>query len=50
MNPRTVRKIFRDVEQLAEVVAETIGRLDAEGRGELARPLEAALVQLSGVR
>lgn len=46
----TVRKVFRDVEALAEVVADTVEKLDARGLGDLARPLEAALVKLAGKR
>lgn len=46
----TVRKVFRDVEALAEVVADTVEKLDARGLGELARPLEEALVKLAGRR
>ena len=43
-----VRGIFRDVENLAGVAADTVEQLDARGLPELARPLEAALVQLAG--
>ena len=42
------RGLLADVEHLAEVVAETIGRLHKIGRGDLARPLEAALERLGG--
>lgn len=48
MKQRTVRKVFRDVESLAEVAADTVEQLDARGMGELARPLESALVNLAG--
>lgn len=50
LKPRTVRGIFRDVEHLAEVAADTVEQLDARGLDELARPLEAALVRLAGRR
>lgn len=40
------RGLLVDVEHLAEVVAETIGRLHAAGRGDIARPLESALDRL----
>lgn len=50
MRPRAVRKIFRDVEYLAEVVADTVGKLHATGRADLAQPLEDALDKLAGGR
>lgn len=40
------RGLLADVEHLAEVVAETIGRLHTAGRGDIARPLESALTRL----
>lgn len=48
LKPRTVRKIFGDVEHLAEVATDTVERLDARGLGDLARPLEDAVVRLAG--
>lgn len=44
------RGLLADVEHLAEVVAETIGRLHAARRGEIARPLEEALGRLGKTR
>lgn len=46
----TDRGLLADVEHLAEVVAETIGRLHAARRGDIARPLEDALARLGGRR
>ena len=44
------RGLLTDVEHLAEVVAETIGRLHRAGRGDIARPLEHALGRLGRTR
>lgn len=44
------RRLLADVEHLAEVVAETIGRLHRAGRGDIARPLESALGRLGRTR
>lgn len=44
------RGLLADVEHLAEVVAETIGRLHRAGRSDIARPLESALARLGGRR
>lgn len=40
------RGLLADVEHLAAVVADTIGRLHAARRGDIARPLEEALDRL----
>ena len=44
------RGLLADVEHLAEVVGETIGRLHRAGRGDIARPLESALGRLGRTR
>ena len=41
-------RLLADVENLAEVVCSTIEKLDAEGLGKHARPLEQALQRLAG--
>lgn len=43
-------RLLQDVEHLAEVVAETIGRLHKIRRSDIARPLEDALERLGGRR
>ena len=48
LKPRAVRKILRDAENLAEVAVDTVEQLDARNLGELARPLEDAVVRLAG--
>lgn len=44
------RSLLADVQNLAEVVAATIGRLHAAKRTDIARPLEEALDRLGGPR